>query len=376
MEARRARHCQDVMSTNAPQKQSNLPAETPGQRGLRAFSKLVVLATLALIFFGGQVKSHEAGLAVPDWPTTFGYNMFLFPMDQWVGGIFHEHFHRLWASGVGLLTVILSVWVFLVTKVRWLRVLSVVAVATVILQGILGGLTVIYQLPTAISASHATLAQTFLLMLVILAYGLSREFRERTRRPDFGTPFLFRSALVILVLVYGQLVLGSLTRHTNAGLAVPDFPTMAGRWTPSVSEDAVGWVNSWRFDQAADGAGVPLAPVDAGQMLVHLLHRGGALVVTFAAFTVLFLAVRRGLAGSARKPFMTLFHICMLILVQFTLGVLTVWTVKSPMLASLHVATGALLLALTILLVLRSCPLTVHRTAPALKEASPGAVSA
>lgn len=344
------------MTTHAELQNQNTP-EPWSYWLLRPFSKLVVLATLALIFLGGQVKSHEAGLAVPDWPTTFGYNMFLFPVDQWVGGIFHEHFHRLWASGVGLLTVILALWVFWATKTRWIRVLSVVAVLTVIIQGVLGGLTVRYQLPTAISASHATLAQTFLLMLVVLAYGLSKEFRKRSARPDQGVPLLFKGAVILIALIFAQLILGSLTRHTNSGLAVPDFPTMAGQWLPSTSEDAVLWVNSWRFDQHADGAGVPLAPISSFNILIHLLHRGGALVVTFAAFTLLVLAWRRGLALLDSKAFMTLFSVCMLILVQFTLGVLTIWTVKSPLLASSHVAVGALLLATTMLLALRSCPL-------------------
>ena len=87
--------------------------ETTGQVWLRRFSKLLALSTLALIFIGGLVTSTSSGLSVPDWPTTYGYNMFLFPISQWVGGIFYEHTHRLYASLVGLLTVVLAVWLHL-----------------------------------------------------------------------------------------------------------------------------------------------------------------------------------------------------------------------------------------------------------------------
>ena len=110
---------------------------------LARFALLTALATLVLVCFGGLVTSHEAGMAVPDWPNTFGYNLFFFPVSRWVGGIFYEHTHRLVASGVGMLTTILAVWLWLKESRRWLRWLGIGALLAVVLQGVLGGLRVV-----------------------------------------------------------------------------------------------------------------------------------------------------------------------------------------------------------------------------------------
>jgi heme A synthase len=128
--------------------------EAVPDRLLKTLSFILVGGVIFLIFVGGLVKSHEAGLSVPDWPTTYGENMFLFPYEKWIGGIYYEHGHRLLASVVGFITVCLAV-ATLFRERRWLpRLLSIVAVLTVILQGVLGGLTVWYQLPPAISIAH------------------------------------------------------------------------------------------------------------------------------------------------------------------------------------------------------------------------------
>src|SRR5712671_6558538 len=112
---------------------------------LHRFAILMAAATLSLVCIGGLVTSHGAGMAVPDWPTTFGYNMFFFPISKWVGGIFYEHTHRLVASAVGFLTIILAVWLWIKEERRWLRWLGVLALAAVIVQGILGGLGVTWM---------------------------------------------------------------------------------------------------------------------------------------------------------------------------------------------------------------------------------------
>src|ERR1043166_3825639 len=119
--------------------------KTAHQPWLHRFAMLTALATLALIGIGGLVTSHEAGLAVPDWPTSYGYNMFLFPFPKWwrVGNVFYEHSHRLFPSGVGLLTVILAIWVWIAEPRRWMRWLAGGAVLAVVLQGVLGGLRVV-----------------------------------------------------------------------------------------------------------------------------------------------------------------------------------------------------------------------------------------
>ena len=110
---------------------------------LRRFALLTAVATLFLVGLGGVVTSKEVGMAVPDWPNTFGENMFFFPFSKWVGGVFYEHSHRLVASAVGLLTTILAVWVWLKESRPWLRWLGVTAFFAVVLQGVLGGLRVV-----------------------------------------------------------------------------------------------------------------------------------------------------------------------------------------------------------------------------------------
>src|SRR5688572_31313611 len=133
---------------------------------LHRYAKFVSAATVLLIAAGGLVTSTGSGLAVPDWPTTYGWNMFTYPMKHMVGGIFYEHGHRLIASGVGFLTIVLAVWLWLADQRRWMRRLGAIALGTVILQGILGGLTVLFFLPTSISTAHAGLAELFFCMTV------------------------------------------------------------------------------------------------------------------------------------------------------------------------------------------------------------------
>ncbi len=135
---------------------------------LNRFVWALAALTLFLICSGGMVTSKNAGLAVPDWPTTFGYNMFLFPVSQWVGGIFFEHSHRLIASAIGFLTIVLAVWLWRKESRLWLRMLGIVALAAVILQGVLGGLRVT-MLKDEIGIFHACLAQAFLGLLVFIA---------------------------------------------------------------------------------------------------------------------------------------------------------------------------------------------------------------
>src|SRR6476646_7232797 len=135
---------------------------------LTRFAWFTCVVTLLLICSGGMVTSKNVGLAVPDWPTTFGYNMFLFPFSKWVGGILFEHTHRLMGSLVGFLTIILAVWLWLREDRRWVRNLGVIAVIGVILQGILGGLRVT-MMKDQIGIFHACVAQAFLGLLVFTA---------------------------------------------------------------------------------------------------------------------------------------------------------------------------------------------------------------
>src|SRR3954465_12012741 len=149
---------------------------------LHRFAVLTAFATLLLICVGGVVTSKGVGMSVPDWPTTYGYNMFFFPFSKWVGGIFYEHSHRLVASAVGLLTVSLAVWLCLKEARIWLRWLGIAAVFAVVLQGVLGGLRVT-QLKDEIGIFHAALAQLFFVLVSAIALFLSRWWLDAARSP-------------------------------------------------------------------------------------------------------------------------------------------------------------------------------------------------
>jgi len=191
---------------------------------------LTAWATLPLILIGGLVTSKGAGLAVPDWPTTFGYNMFLYPWSEMVGDIFYEHSHRLVASAVGLLTVALAVLLWLHERRTWLRGLGLAALGLVIVQGIIGGLRVIL-LEETLAILHGFLAQTFFALMVSLALLTSEEWKERAeiQLPDARRPFdrlravrelepLRRLCLVTTAMIYIQGFFGAVVRFTGARL--------------------------------------------------------------------------------------------------------------------------------------------------------------
>lgn len=179
-------------------------------KGLHRFTLFATGATLLLIVAGALVTSHDAGLAVPDWPLSFGK---LFPEMQ--GNVFWEHGHRMIAASVGFLTIILNVLLWRYEKRAWVRKLGLVALGAVIAQGLLGGLTVIFMLPLAVSSAHATLAQLFFCTMVSLSVFTSpgweepRPTIEEKAGPSLRLLFV-ASAAVILV----QLVLGATLRHS------------------------------------------------------------------------------------------------------------------------------------------------------------------
>lgn len=174
----------------------------------------VVLAcwTFLLIIAGALVTSNDAGLSVPDWPTSFGS---WYKIPKLVGGVKFEHTHRMIAQVAGLLTILLAVWTWKVEKRRWLRVLGYAAVGTVIAQGILGGITVLFYLPPAVSSAHAALAQTFFCIAVTMSVFTGRRWIEEQPRVEFDErrPSLFTLCLLSIFVLYVQLTLGALFRH-------------------------------------------------------------------------------------------------------------------------------------------------------------------
>lgn len=149
---------------------------------------------------------------MPDWPTSFGS---LYKIPKLVGGVKFEHTHRMIAQGAGLLTIILAVWTWRAEKRRWMRVLSLAALGTVIAQGILGGLTVLFYLPPPISSAHAVLAQTFFCIAVAMALFTGRRWVEEQPRVEFDQrrPSLFTLTLLSIFVLYVQLLLGAMFRH-------------------------------------------------------------------------------------------------------------------------------------------------------------------
>jgi heme a synthase len=172
--------------------------------------------TLLLIVAGALVTSNDAGLSVPDWPTSFGS---FYKMPHMVGGVKFEHGHRMVAEFVGLLTIVLAVWTWCAERRRWLRILSVAALGTVIVQGILGGLTVLFLLPPAISSAHAAVAQTFFCIAVCIAMFTGQKWVEEPPQVQFDTrrPTLFILTLLSIFVLYVQLVLGAMFRHKGLG---------------------------------------------------------------------------------------------------------------------------------------------------------------
>jgi cytochrome c oxidase assembly protein subunit 15 len=290
---------------------------------LHRYTKLVVFATMLLIAAGGMVTSTGSGLSVPDWPTTYGWSMFSFPMDKWVGGILYEHGHRLIASTVGFLTVILALWTWRVEPRPWVRRLGFAALGAVILQGVLGGITVLLFLPPAVSTGHAALAQLFFCITLSLALFTSPGWRSGAPAPD--DPSLRRTAAATTALVYVQILLGATMRHTGAGLAIPTFPLAFGHVLP---------------------------PVWSAGIAIHFAHRAGALVVLAAILTTAAGVYRRQRTIPELVRPATL--LVVLVLLQATLGAMVVLSGLQPFINTLHVVNGALVLGTSLVLTLRA----------------------
>jgi cytochrome c oxidase assembly protein subunit 15 len=303
---------------------------------LHLFALLVVAATALLIFAGGLVTSTGSGLSVPDWPTTYGWFMLTFPLDKMVGGIFYEHTHRLIASVVGLLIIGLAAWLWRAEPRRWVRQIAYIALAAVVTQGILGGITVLWFLPDAISIAHAGLAQLVFCLTISIALFTSPGWLRAYSRPDAGLVTSGRkpletdrplqmAALATTGLTYVQILVGATMRHTGAGLAIPDFPYAFGQLVP---------------------------PVWSAAIAIHYAHRVGAVLVSVLVLAtvghVLYHHPRR---AELRRPSLLLLT---LLAVQITLGALTVLSGKHYVINSLHVVTGAMVLATSLVLTLRA----------------------
>jgi len=357
---------------------------------LSRYALFTAIATLALIALGGVVTSKDVGMAVPDWPNSYGYNMFLFPVSKWAGGVLYEHTHRLVATVVGVLVVALTRWtcgriackplivigllelgagfgmlhyypalkgagyfmsgigvVVLLAGSNWfqnkpaaplVQKLAWLAFALVQIQGLLGGLRVVLH-DDSIGIFHAALAQLFFVLLCAIALCTSRWWGNLSSAfaPVADNHGLRRLLLVTTLLIFGQLILGATIRHQHAGLAIPDFPLAYHKIWPPMDAASVSLYNQQRVDAADPN------PITALQIGLQMAHRLFALMI-FCAVVLCAWATRRYLG--ARHP-LAKFSLGWvgLIFLQIVLGAVTIWSNKAADIATTHVVVGALSLA-------------------------------
>jgi len=327
---------------HAPTPDHFLHPETARPRyhpALHRFACFCAGSVLFLICIGGLVTSKEAGMSVPDWPNTYGYNMFFFPWQQWVGGIFYEHSHRLVASGVGVLMTILAVWLCFQERI-WLRWMGIVVPIFVLLEGTLGGLRVVLS-DDQLGIFHGCLAQLLLVAASLIALFTSRWWIEA--RSGITPPKWTGRALAICGLIFCQLMIGATMRHQHAGLSISDFPLAYGQVWPKTDPASVAEYNRERALKDPY-----TTPTNALFINIHMAHRVGAILITIAilAATIALLLT----PGSA--PILRQWSAVWvgLVLLQFLLGAFTIWTNKAADVATTHVAVGALTFVLGALL--------------------------
>jgi cytochrome c oxidase assembly protein subunit 15 len=292
-------------------------------------------ATLLLIVLGALVTSNDAGLSVPDWPTSFGS---LYKIPPMVGGVKYEHGHRMFAEFVGLLIIAMAVWTQRVERRKWMKVLAWIALAAVIGQGVLGGLTVLFFLPWAISTAHATLAQTIFCVVTAMALFTSRGWLQDSEPiAEHGiAPSTLTLTAITAACVWVQLILGAAFRHT----------------------------------------GIKLLP--------HLI--GACVVVAMLCWTVVRVLTRYSNLPELRKPTQLLLA---LLMIQVGLGFASYlarlqWMMDAPQSTTgivistvSHVAGGALLLATSVILAIQTRRMiTVHAPESVMTSSSRKAVTA
>ena len=338
-------------------------------RALHWFAVLAAVATFLLLGAGGLVTSHDAGMSVPDWPNSYGYNMFLFPPSKWIGGIFYEHTHRLWATVVGLMTTVLAVWLGFKDSRPWMKWLGVAAFFGVVAQGVLGGLRVTLHMDN-LGIFHGVIAQAFFVLICSIALFTSRFWSElMAQKKIVFVPRGLRShVLFVTILIFLQLALGATMRHQHAGLSISDFPLAHGKIWPDTSPAAIARYNAERMDVTSQN------PITAFQVILQMVHRLVALLIFLGVASSAGLAVKRlGKTDSLTK---LAFFWTFLIIVQIGLGIETIWSNKAADIATAHVLVGALSLVTGVLwciIAFGRSPRTTESEAPAVFGALAGA---
>jgi heme A synthase len=284
--------------------------------GLHRFAVLAALGTFLVLLAGASVTSTGSGLAVPDWPLSYGQ---LFP--PMVGGVLFEHGHRMIAGVVALLLFGLAFWAWKAERRGWVQYLAGLAVTLVVAQALLGGVTVLMLLPASVSVAHAGTAMLLFGVVVILAAVTSPGWHRAGELALPGAHRLGLLALLITLLVFAQILVGAVMRHIGAGLACPDFPLCHGALIP---------------------------PLDSLYMATHFYHRVGGYLVTVAVWGLLLASLRWLPEASGVRRLAVLAAV--LVLAQFALGAASILTRLSPPITVLHHAGGAALFGLLTLI--------------------------
>ncbi len=270
--------------------------------------------TLGLLLLGSVVHATESSLACPDWPTCFGTMM-----PEMTGGVFWEHLHRLVAGGLVLLfgATAWLIWRRQPDR-RWLRMAGVAGLALLVVQSVLGGLTVLMRLPDAISSSHLALAFLFLGLATVMTIATARGWGGSARMARPARAGMGRMAGGVATLVLAQSVLGAVVRHTDAGMACPDVPLCLGQVVPPLAQNLVA---------------------------LHFGHRLLGIAVALATLALTAYVLRR--KAAAPLPALALGAL-VTVLAQVTVGFLSVSSSLAVVPVSLHTLLAALLFALTV----------------------------
>ncbi|NBT90293.1 MAG: hypothetical protein EBT50_05590 [Verrucomicrobia bacterium] len=295
----------------------------------------LVGSILFLITLGGQVTTKVAGMAVPDWPGTFGHNMFTFPWASMTACalVFLEHSHRLVAAGVGLITLGVMAWVWSTTHDRWARGLSLAAAILVVVQGVVGGQRVI-QVSWVLGLTHACLAQIYLAVAGSLALVLSPFWSHPVRSDDLSKARM-RMIWLLTGFVFLQTILGAFMRHDGPGyLSIPDFPKIYGDWLPAFWQtEGLKAINDYRATQLQ-------WPATTTSLIAwQILHRTLGILLAVGIFVGALWSVGPSSTPSWWRRGVLLWAV--LAAIQVILGVSVIWTGRIPELATLHVFFGA-----------------------------------
>jgi len=306
----------------------------PHARALHWFAVLTAIATFLLLGVGGLVTSHEAGMSVPDWPTSFGYNMYALPIKFWRGGVFYEHTHRLFASVIGCMTIILAVWLWLKDPRKWMKWLGVSAVLVVSSQGVVGGLRVVLS-EDQLGIVHGVIAQIFFILMAAVALFTSGFWKRIAEGPKINVPGSLRTlVLATTILIFVQLVIGATMRHQHAGLSINTFPSAYGKLWPDTSSDAIARYNANRMEITN------INPITAFQVILQMVHR----IVALAIFILVAICAAQAWRNLGKGDALTKLAVGWLtmIVAQIGLGAATIWTNKAADVATAHVLVGAL----------------------------------